>query len=458
MKNKMIIVIVVLSVLVLCGVGFFTYKYLQPTTVVTLDINPSIELLLNRKNVVKKVTALNDDAKEIITDNIKDKDIKSAIDIITTNVIDKGFAKDNFATVIVYSKGISSNEIQKELTESFQDKNVGSKVIIVDSLTEEDKELAKKYGISEAKAAVINQITEEKENIAPQDLIEKPVNELDEAKEKGIFCDDGYTLEGDFCTKAVGREPAKEGNICPENYLDYKGTCYEEIRGEVTDKLICAEGRTLEEGICVHRMTTVAIPLKYECTKGEAKTRLEVGLTSADAGDANNIVCVDLSKATHPVSPCELNDGTEWKRANGKCYWHRAGLLPSGCPGKIRVGNECWDDASNILICKGARDGKQYKSRDEYCENSIKYLNPTITEYTCEEGFTLEDKKCIKIETEEAMKEIACPEGYTKIENERCINKNKTIDKISGYYCEQHDSRLEGKECILMEIKNANRS
>ena len=206
-------------------------------------------------------------------------------------------------------------------------------------------------------------------------------------------------------------------------------------------------------GKCYSREIVNAIAAKMECTKGEEKTKGELGIQNREGTDANEKVCVDLSKATHPVSPCELNDGTEWTKSGGKCYWHRAGVLPEGCPGKIRVGDSCWDDASNILICKGARDGKQYKSRSEYCEGSVKYTSPTVSEYKCTKG-KLSGSKCLVDVSKEVEYKISCDEGYTNYLDRVCYNKNETVDYVTGLTCDK-GGRLENDRCVFYEVIDA---
>ena len=116
----------------------------------------------------------------------------------------------------------------------------------------------------------------------------------------------------------------------------------------------------------------------------------------------------------------------------------------------------CWDDASNILICEGYRDGKQYSSRSEYCENSIKYIDPTISEYKCEDkNAKLDGNKCILEEIEPANHKRICPSGYTLVDNDRCINYDNTQNKISGYSCEDNNSKLVNDTCIIYEIIEA---
>ncbi len=448
MKKKVIFIILGILIIICAVVGFYFYSNRTVATI-TLDINPSIEIHLKKNNLVKEIIPLNDDAKEIVSSDMNGKDLNDTMNLLTKNVVEKGYDKDGIVEVLVWSEGIDNKEVESIIFKSCEDNNVGSNIKVVENVTEEDKEFANKHNISPAKASYINDVTKEKDNIEPEALVEKPINELEDAKERGVYCDEGYTLEGDFCVKEIGRESLKEGKICPQGYFEYDGKCYEEAEGTTTDKLVCFKDETLENGKCYRRETVNAIAAKTECTKGEEKTKGELGIQNREGTDANEKVCVDLSKTTHPVSPCELNDGTEWTKSGGKCYWHKAPIIATGCPGKIKVNGFCWDDASNVLICKGARDGKQYKSRNDYCEKSIKIIEPTVTEYRCEDDFILEGNKCKREIVHDSHNEKICPSGYTLLDSGQCINKKKTANKIDGSYCENPDSRREGNECVI---------
>ena len=301
-------------------------------------------------------------------------------------------------------------------------------------------------------------MTKENENITSQDLINKPVKELKATKETGNYCDDGYILEGDFCLREKERIVASNGKVCPDRYYDDNGTCYAEEAVIDTNELTCDEESTLNGKKCLRKMSIDAEPSKYSCSNGEAKTRLELGLSSANDGNAKQVLCVDYSNATHPVTPCELpaDDPTERMSSGGRCYWHRAPVIAEGCPGKIQVGGECWDDASSIYICAGYRDGKQYGSRDEYCEHSIKYTDPTIIEYKCsEDNYTLNGNKCERTEEYNAFHVRTCLDGYTKTENDHCLDRTKTTAKVDGFICDMENSKLKGNECIIYEIIEA---
>ncbi len=456
-KNLLIIIISILVIGLFIGAFFFIRS--RGITTITLDINPSLEIKINKNEKVISIKALNEDAKNIIEGDYKGKSLNDTLSLITDNVIKYDYVNDDFSVdIILHSNGyISSSDTLEKLNRVLEEKHIRSNIIVVDKITKEDEELAKKYNISPAKAAYVKEVSNEKENISFDNLIERSVTEINETKNNGWYCDKDYTLEGSRCIKEIEVVAASIGKICPEGYHEYNDKCYEEKPSIETDKLLCREEFTLSNGKCIRTISNNAIPVKYECSKGDAKTRLEMGLTSADAGDANDIVCVDLSSATHPVTPCELpqSDPTERMKSGGRCYWHRAPVIESGCPGKIRVGGECWDNATNILICAGYRDGKQYKSRDEYCEHSIKYYDPVVKEYRCEDDFTLNGNKCEKDEVEEAWNERVCEDGYTIVDNDRCINKNNNVSKVDGYVCEMENFKIKDNMCHVYEVIDA---
>ena len=455
--KKIIIPIIVFLILVVGGAGFILFNNRVVSTI-TLDINPSIEINLKKNNKIKSIKALNEDAKEVVNNNLKGKTLDEAIEDITNKIVDKGYVED-IAVILIHSEGnIDKINLEEKIRNNFREKGIATDVITVETITKEDKEIAKKYNISPAKAAYINSIAEEMENIEKDNLINKPIDELKETKEKGIYCNDGYELDGDFCLKEIRRETASNGEVCPEGYYEYNNKCYEEVRNIVLDNLICRDEFELNGNECYRTLNIDAEPVKYACEKGEEKTRRELGLTNREGNDADDIVCADLSSATHPVTPCELpaDDPTERTMVGGRCYWHRAPVIQSGCPGKIQVNGFCWDDASSVYICAGYRDGRQYSSKSEYCENSIKLYDPVATEYKCPDDFELSGNKCSKKEIESAHNEVKCPQGYTKLETDRCINVNKTIDKVNGLVCSEENSKISGDTCIIYEIIEAN--
>lgn len=457
MKRKIIASIIILLVLIMGIASYIVFNNENKiVSTITLDINPSIKINLTKNEKIVSVVALNDDAKKIVSNDLKGKRLDTALNVITDKVIKEGFVEEENLVILVHSTGsIDNDQVVQNITSSFDNNHIHAEIVVVKEITKDDEELAKKYNVSPAKAAYINSLVKENDKLDIEVLAGKSVTEITETKRTGHYCDAGYVLDGGLCLKEIDRIAASDGKVCPEGYYEYQDTCYKEIPIEDGTNFTCREEFTLDKNKCYRDNIIAAQPAKFTCNSGEAKTKLELGLTYKEAGDANDILCVDTSNATHPVSPCELNDGTEYTVAGGICYWHRAPILPEGCPGKQIVNGECWDNASNILICAGARDGKQYSSRDEFCEGTINYIEPVVTEYKCEEGFKLNGTMCTRRDEEEATREKVCPEGYTKTDNDRCIDYNNTENKVDGLVCDAENMRLRGNVCIVYEVAEA---
>ena len=428
---------------------------------VTIDINPSIEIEV-KDGKVEKINDRADDPSGLVNSSMEGKKLEKVFEEIVSNAKDKSYIQSGELFVILGFEDESGNTNDRLSVEDLFRKACKEKdvhvMLIVPEITEEARHEAEGRGVSPAKAAYILELLKENDQLHFDDLKNKSASELIEIQDTGMYCRGGYTLNSGKCERVVKEEDPQEGKTCPEKYEQIKGKCYR-ISDTMTHEPYCKDGMELKDNKCVGTEEVAATPSKYTCSKGTAMTRYEAGLTGKNDGDAKDIVCVDTSNATHPMSPCEAGkagDGTEYLESGGKCYWHRAGLLPEGCPGKIKVGDACWDDGSNVLICKGARDGKQYSSRSEYCEGSVKYTKPTVSEYKCESGYTLDGKKCIKEITKDPSLKVACGKGLTSYQDRACIDYNDTADFVTGYTC-TGGAKLENNKCVYYEVEDAMR-
>ena len=72
---------------------------------ITLDINPSIKLELDKDEYVINVISLNNSTKAIIEGDYKGKKLNEAIEKITNNLINKGYAEEKLIILVgVYGK------------------------------------------------------------------------------------------------------------------------------------------------------------------------------------------------------------------------------------------------------------------------------------------------------------------------------------------------------------------
>lgn len=208
---KKIVVCLIMMLLIVTGCG---KKEEKIKSTITLDINPSIEINLDKNDKVVNIKPLNEDAKDIISNDLEGKSLDDTIEVITNNVIDKGYIEDGNVTILLYSKGnISNDSIHDKINDSFNKREVHSEIIIVDKITEEDKD-----------------------NIDVNNFVNKSVDDIEETKQTVFYCPEGYILDGSRCLKEKSRIDASKGEVCLRGYIEYKDKCYEEVPIEHTDK------------------------------------------------------------------------------------------------------------------------------------------------------------------------------------------------------------------------------
>ena len=189
MKKKIIIGV---SVLVVIIIGIITFLLLNKNEkvkkpiekfddvtmyTITLDINPSIKIELNKDKKVINVTALNDDAKEVINEDFKEKTFEEEIELLSVNLNNKHLLED--ATIIVTIENMDETEVKDILNKSFETKSV-TYDLLIPQVTESAKEIASKYNISEGKAAYLESIINENPKLNIEDIASSSVKEIDD--------------------------------------------------------------------------------------------------------------------------------------------------------------------------------------------------------------------------------------------------------------------------------------
>jgi len=192
-KSKKIIVWLVVFLIVLIT-SIVSMLYLEKenkvVTVITMDINPSLKISLNEKEKVVKVEGLNKDGKELLKDNkLKGKSLEIAIEKITDKAIEKNYVKEKDSHILLYVKGEKTKE---EVTTIINNELKEQKVeceVITQVLSEDSKENASKYEISESKASYIESIIKENQDkeitVTFEELKDKSISEIEDfVKEK----------------------------------------------------------------------------------------------------------------------------------------------------------------------------------------------------------------------------------------------------------------------------------
>ena len=159
----------------------------NPTSYVSIDINPSIMVSTNAFDKVVKVESLNDSASEVIKDlNLYGKNVIDAINEIVDSATSLGYikeeAEDNAILVTTYcdneqKRNAMQEQIHNNLNQNLNSKGIKS-LIIDTELTEQDAKKANEYGVSEAKILFVKKAIEQNPELKFEDLIYLPVREI----------------------------------------------------------------------------------------------------------------------------------------------------------------------------------------------------------------------------------------------------------------------------------------
>ena len=188
-KKLLIIVFVILFLLAVVFGLIYYYEFNKIVATVTMDINPSVSLSLNKMGKVIKAEGINEDGKKLLEDNkLKGKTLEKAIDNISDLVIDNGYFSNENNHILVNVEGEIKEDVSKILTNEINEKKIECEIIFQE-LSDNSKENASKYGISENKASYIEEIIKDNKDITFEDLKDKSINEInkfiEDKKEEG---------------------------------------------------------------------------------------------------------------------------------------------------------------------------------------------------------------------------------------------------------------------------------
>ena len=149
------------------GIGFAGNQYFSVATVIGIDVNPSIELRVNKNDTVVKALALNSDA-EIILDEMKLKgvDCDVAVNALIGSMLRHGYIdelKNSILISVDNPDAQKSAELEERLINEINSILSGSSVepaVMAQSVSDDAsiKSLAEQYGISAGKATLIQKI------------------------------------------------------------------------------------------------------------------------------------------------------------------------------------------------------------------------------------------------------------------------------------------------------------
>lgn len=177
--------------LVLVGGGGGYYYYSANNAVaslVSLDVNPSIQLEVNKNEKVLSATPMNDDGAEILADmDLKGTQADVAMYAIIGSLLQHGYVDELANSILITVEDddpTRGEKLQQELTAQADAALANAQVsgaVLAQTLqhTEELSQKAQEYGISTGKAALIQAIVEGSNNTKTfEELVGLSINEL----------------------------------------------------------------------------------------------------------------------------------------------------------------------------------------------------------------------------------------------------------------------------------------
>ena len=187
-----------LALMLLGGGGLFYQQANAVASVVSLDVNPSIELRVNRDEKVLSCTPLNEDAQEILEDmgggaDLKGAKLDVAVNAIVGSLVRKGYLSEISSAIMISVEDKDSaraKRLQQELTSAVDGvlRTNESKAAVLTQTVTQDAELerqARENSISTGKAALVNRILALNSSLRFDALAKLSVGELKDLAEAG---------------------------------------------------------------------------------------------------------------------------------------------------------------------------------------------------------------------------------------------------------------------------------
>lgn len=187
------------------GIGFAGNQYFSVATVIGIDVNPSIELRINKNDTVVKALALNSDAQIILDEmNLKGVDCDVAVNALIGSMLKHGYIdelKNSILISVDNPDARKSAELEERLMNEINSILSGSSVepaVMAQSVSDDAslKSLADQYGISVGKATLIQKICNADPTKTFESLAGLSVNDLYLIAETKSISSEGSVTQG----------------------------------------------------------------------------------------------------------------------------------------------------------------------------------------------------------------------------------------------------------------------
>ncbi len=325
--------------------GTYTYRNGKVDSVIEIDVNPSVELSVNRKNRVLSAVPLNEDAEEIMEEmDLKGVELNVAVNAVIGAMVTHGYLDDldNAILVTVSNDSVSKaanlrSAVVSDIQTSLEENQVEAVVYDQQAIVEEDvRLLADEYHISYGKAYFLKELIEQNPSLSMDDMGELASLTMEEIA--------GKIAEGSF---AVGEKTV----VSEEKTTAESTTAHPETETTTPEETTVAEASEVPTEETTSPVTTgetapttVTVPETPEPTVTEPSTEeqepVSEGKVKIDYTDyENGIVTVNFKtrvKWKNPTVSVKDEEGNSYSARVGDTDSSMCEIHVSGLAGGMR--------------------------------------------------------------------------------------------------------------------------
>lgn len=187
-------------------------------SIILLDVNPSLSITVDAKEVVTKVNPLNEDGKIVLGEmKLEGANLDVALNALIGSMLQNGYLNELQNSILVSVENADAKQaaalqdkVRTSINTVMESGSVDGAVISQTVTADEDlQQLASQYGISLGKAAVIKEAVAQDERLAFEDLVSMSITEIALLMDSKNITPDSMVQTGTASDKAyIGKEKA----------------------------------------------------------------------------------------------------------------------------------------------------------------------------------------------------------------------------------------------------------
>lgn len=177
-------------ILISVGVGTYLNNW-YVVSLISIDVNPSIEFETNKKEQVLNVKALNAEAKQIIGNmNLKKVDLNVAVNAVIGSMVKNGYVTQENSTILIsvlHKDEIQSEQIRMEIVDAISNSLKASNInaTIYNQTIEQNEDtllaledLAKQHHVSMGKMMFAEKLAKQESLFTAEELAQMSLNDI----------------------------------------------------------------------------------------------------------------------------------------------------------------------------------------------------------------------------------------------------------------------------------------